>query len=134
MDPNIFDCLLEKLGIARVFHNQSTYLQMSVYKQVYIVFKKSDVYGTGIAVTELTDRAEVKYDKVDLITHQVIQVVFQTNLRTRHIRWSFWDHKIQPKDWTKTATTLWVSKKLVYDRWNCYFYFCKIELPLASFL
>lgn len=85
MDPNTFDYLVEKLEVTGVFHNQSTYPQMLVYKQVYIVFKRLGAYGYGMALNEIADWVGVRYGTINLVTRQVITAVFETNLRARHI-------------------------------------------------
>ena len=70
MDPTIFDWLVEKLQVAGVFHNQSTYPQMPVYKQVYIPFKTLSGYGNSITLNKIADWAGVGYETVDLVTCQ----------------------------------------------------------------
>ncbi len=85
MDPTTFDYLVEKLEVASVFHNQSTYPQMPVYKQVYITLKRLSAYGNGMALNEIANWAGVGFGTVDLVTRRVITAVFETNLRARHI-------------------------------------------------
>ncbi len=105
MDPTTFDCLVEKFEVASVFHNQSTYPQMPVYKQVYITLKRLGAYGNGMALNEIADWAGMGFATVDLVTRRVITAVFETNLRVRHIRWPSREKKLQAKDWIETATT-----------------------------
>ena len=40
MDPATFNYLVEKLEFVSIFYNESTYSQIPVYKQVYIILKK----------------------------------------------------------------------------------------------
>ncbi len=97
--------MVEKLEVASVFHNQSTYPQMPVYKGVYITLKRLGEHENDMALNEIADWEGVRFGTVDLITCQIITAVFEINLRARHIRWSSREEKLQAKDWIETATT-----------------------------
>lgn len=58
-----------------------------------------------MALDEVADWAGVGYGTVDLVTRRMIAAVFETNLRSRHIRWLSGEEKIRAKDWIEIMTS-----------------------------
>lgn len=105
MDPHSFDSLVQRLEVAEVFQNRSNYSQMPVARQVYIALKRLGAYENSMALDEVADWAGVGYGTVDLVIRRVITAVFETILRSRHIRWPSGEEKIRAKDWIETMTS-----------------------------
>lgn len=77
VDPQVFDCILDKIRLSPIFSNKSNNLQLPVSIQLAIFLNRAGHYGNAISPEDVAQWAGVSVGSVVNCTHRVMVALLE---------------------------------------------------------